>query len=709
MEPAAAIGDVLTWAYGLCAAAYLMVAAVAVLRGADLGAGRRWAVAGAALVTALWAAVVSGLAPAGPLVVALETMRMVAWLVVLAEVARVWQGRRLAGWGVGLTLAAGLLAGSAALAAPALPAAAALVPAALVVLAVVGLALVESILRQRDVEERWTVKHLCLGLGVVLAFDVFLFAEGLLFNGLDPDMVAGRGMVDALCAGVIVVSLFRKTAGTRRLQPSREILLKSTTLLAAGVYLLMMALAGYWIREVGGTWGSATQAAFLTGSLLLLGVVFLSGASRARARVWIAKNFFAHRYDYRAEWLRVTGTLAGGEDEDAAALHDRVIRAVCDIVEGTAGALWLLQDRDHAFIPSAAWNISTTLPAVPDDAPLVRFLAGKRWVVDLDEMRRRPALYGFAAPDWLEALPQAWLVLPLPIRGDVIGFVLVASPRLRRPLTWEDFDVLKTVGRHAAATLATEKALNELSDARRLEAFSKRTAFLVHDVKNIVSQLDLMLKNAERVGGDPEFQKDMLDTTAGAVTKLRTLLAELRQNREAPLAGGKPGERTAPDVRAQVEAAVIRWRRRKPDLAAELDGGGGGPEGAALPRPAAEPFRSVLDHLLQNSIEAAGPEGRVAVRLVRGGGTLAVEVSDDGAGMDPAYVRDRLFRPLDTSKADGYGLGAFQSRELVREMGGRLEVATQPGKGTIMRIVLPLDRPAAAEAGRTVHPTREAV
>ncbi|SOD91009.1 XrtA/PEP-CTERM system histidine kinase PrsK [Caenispirillum bisanense] len=714
MDPAAGIGVVLTWAYGLCAGAYMLLAVVALSRGADLLPARRTAATAAAVLTALWAVAMTGLpAAAGllptmavpPVVLALEAMHTMAWLVVLAEVAGLWQGRRLALVGGGAVLGAGALAAGVGLSDWIATTAPHLMPVALLVLAVVGLALMESILRQRDVEERWAIKHLCLGLAVVFAFDVFLFADALLVNRLDANMVAARALVDALCAAAIGVSLFRSMDGGRRLRPSREILLKSTTLLATGVYLLVMSLVGYGIRGLGGSWGPASQAAFLAGSLLLLGVLVLSGASRARARVWVAKNFFAHRYDYRAEWLRVTRTLAGGEGEDAAALHDRVIRAVCDIVEGTAGALWLLQERDRAFIPSAVWNLSAGLPAVPVDSALVGFLQGRRWVVDLDEMRRRPDLYGFDAPEWLTALPQAWLVLPLPIRGDVIGFVLVAAPRLRRPLTWEDFDVLKTVGRHAAATLATEKALNELSDARRLEAFSKRTAFLVHDVKNIVSQLDLMLKNAERVGDDPEFQKDMLDTTAGAVAKLRALLAELRHSR-APAPPALPPGAPAPDVGEQVAQAVTRWRRRHPDLAADLAGAAGG----GLPIPPAETFGSVLDHLLQNSIEAAGAAGRVTVRLVRGGGTIAVEVADDGVGMDLAYVRDRLFRPLDSSKADGYGLGAFQCRELVREMGGRLEVSTEPGKGTIMRIVLPLDRTAAEGPARaTPQPTRETV
>lgn len=704
--------DMLSLAYGLCAAAFAVVLAIALLRRRHLPDGRAAAVAVASAVTVAWAlAVASQAVPVGQVVI-LDVLRVASILVVLAAVARLWRGRiiALAGTALGV-IAAAVVAGIGVqmVSAHALTGVAAPVaPTVLLVLSVAGLALVETILRTHDAAGRWVVKHLCLGVGVMLAYDVYLFAEALLFSGIDPHLYVARGLVGALCAVPVAVSLFRKpVAGGRRIQPSRDILLKSSIFLAAGVYLLVMALAGYWIREVGGRWGPVTQAGFLVGSLLLLGVLFLSNTTWAGLRVWFAKNFFSHRYDYRHEWLRFTRAVAGAEDEGADALHMRIVRATCDIVDGTAGGLWMRQERDRAFLPTAVWNLPETVPAVVDDAPLPDFLRRREWVVDLAEMERDPARYGFEPPAWLAGI-GAWVVLPLVIRGDVIGFLVVAEPRVRRRLTWEDFDILKTVGRHAAATLATETALNELSDARRLEAFSKRTAFLVHDVKNVVSQLDLMLKNAERVGDDPDFQKDLLDTTAGAVAKLRALLAELKRNRGQAEAGPMPAPTpppaapdpapasaptpesppeppaapAGPDVVAQVAEAVTRWRRRKPDMRVRLDA-----DGDDLPAPDPAAFRAVLDHLVQNSIEAAGPGGSVEVSVGRSGGAVTVAVSDDGAGMDPAFVRKRLFRPLETSKDDGYGLGAFQAREMVRDMGGRLDVMTEPGRGTTMTIV----------------------
>lgn len=724
MSVAGDYGDILALAYGVCAAAFLAVAAVAILRRRRLPPARRLTVAVAGAATAAWALAAAVVVLPGSVFAVLEALRMAAWLVVLAEVARVWRGRDLLLRGAGSIAGAAAMAGLLTVAAPHVPllGTLTLLPAGLLILAILGLALIESILRASDDEERWVFKHLCLGLALMLAFDVFVLAESLLFGGMDAQLYAARGVVGALCAVPILVSLFRKTAPGRRLRPSREVVLRSSIVMAAGIYLLLMALVGFWMREAGGQWGALTQVAFLIGSILLLGFVFLSRASRARLRVLIAKNFFAHRYDYRAEWLRFTQTIAGGEDEGADALHHRIVRAVCDIVDGSKGALFLHQERDRAFLPTAFWNLPVTLPALPDDAALVAFMRERHWVVDLDEQRRRPALYGFTPPEWLAAA-EAWLVVPLVIRGEVMGMVVVAAPRVRRPLTWEDFDILKTVSRHAAATLATERALNDLSDARRLEAFSKRTAFLVHDVKNIVSQLDLMLKNAERFGHEPEFQKDMLETTGSAVEKLRKLLAELRQSRHeavesaprpasasAPAASAPPAtpDLARPDLARQVADAVTRWRRRKPDLRWRM-------EAADLPLPSPPPERlgSVLDHLVQNAIEAAGPDGLVEVALVPepgGGGGVVVAVTDDGAGMDPAYVRDHLFRPLKTSKDGGYGLGAFQSRELVREMGGRLDVTSKPGMGTTMRIVFPLAAvPAGAVEDEARAVAREAV
>lgn len=178
-------------------------------------------------------------------------------------------GRRLLVRGAGILAVAALVAGAVVLAVPYVPllGTLSLVPASLLVLAIMGLALIESILRTSDAEERWVVKHLCLGLALMLAFDVFLFAESLLFGGMNAQLYAGRGVVGVLCAAPILVSLFRNPVHERRLRPSRELVLRSSIVMAAGVYLLLMALVGFWVREAGGQWGALTQVAFLIGSL----------------------------------------------------------------------------------------------------------------------------------------------------------------------------------------------------------------------------------------------------------------------------------------------------------------------------------------------------------------------------------------------------------------------------------------------------------
>lgn len=273
-----------------------------------------------------------------------------------------------------------------------------------------------------------------------------------------------------------------------------------------------------------------------------------------------------------------------------------------------------------------------------------------------------------------------WLVVPLIYRDSVQGFVVLGDPKARRGLDWEDFDLLRTVGHQAASYLAEQQAMNELSDTRRLQDFNRRSAFIIHDIKNVVSQMSLMMQNARNFGDNPEFQKDMLATVENSVSRMKGLLerfksAQAEDRREAfdlvPLS-------------VVVNQVVENWRKQKDDMKVEIE------ESIAL-RVDREKMVSILDHLLQNAIEAAGPDGAVTLRQIALDEEIYIEVEDNGPGMDQAYVEAHLFRPLDSAKTTGFRLGAYQTRQLVREIGGRLEVSSEVGHGTTMRVILPVD------------------
>ena len=370
-----------------------------------------------------------------------------------------------------------------------------------------------------------------------------------------------------------------------------------------------------------------------------------------------------------------------------------MIRTVAQAVDSPAGALFLREIGGEAgngpaglpFRWAGSWNMpAAPLPVPPDHPLLAGFGAGEDIAV--------PGPATFLHPP-LDALPALWLAVPLPRPGGgaPAGFVLVARPRGPFALDAEVFALLRTVAREVATYLAEQRALQALMEARQLRDFGKRFAFVAHDIKNVSSQLSLLLANAELYIDNPDFQRDMLATVRASVGKITGLLRRLQEpvgEMGEPAGASGPG-RVEPLGRLEAIAATCR-RLRGAAVAVE----GGAPAGAVAIDPGA--FEAVVTHLLDNAVDASGAAdagGTAApVRIVlrHEPGRALVDIIDRGPGMTPDFVRDELFRPFRTSKREGSGIGAFQARELLREAGGDLIVLSRPGEGTTMRLLLPL-------------------
>jgi len=213
------------------------------------------------------------------------------------------------------------------------------------------------------------------------------------------------------------------------------------------------------------------------------------------------------------------------------------------------------------------------------------------------------------------------------------------------------------------------------------------SAFVVHDLKNLVSQHSLLLSNADKHKHKPEFQEDMIETIAQSVEKMKRLLLQLR--------GGFTLEPLAPVALEELVQQVVAARSGlKP--APRLEAG----DGAASVLAHRARLERVIGHLIQNAIEATPPEGDVVVRLSRHDGSAVVMIADTGCGMSEQFMRNRLFKPFESTKSTGMGIGTYEAQEYVRELGGRIEVETRETQGTLFRVVLPLHVPERApEAG----------
>ncbi len=212
--------------------------------------------------------------------------------------------------------------------------------------------------------------------------------------------------------------------------------------------------------------------------------------------------------------------------------------------------------------------------------------------------------------------PSIWAGVPLLHQQRLVGFVVLAAPEYRRPLDWEDFDLLRTAGNQAASSLAEAMGQEALANAQRFEEFNRRFAFILHDIKNLVSQLSLVARNAERHADNPEFRADMVATLQSSVGKMNELLARLAPQLVVARAAHRSAAASPDPHRGD--------RRQRRDREVQLLGDAGL---CALVDPDA--LEQAVGHLLQNAIDASS------------GTPVSVRVAADGDGVTIADRRQR--------------------------------------------------------------------
>ena len=548
----------------------------------------------------------------------------------------------------------------------------------LLVQSVICLMLVEQLYRHTHPDARWFIKHLCLGLGLVFCYDFYLYAEGALFGRLNADLWNARAGVNTLLAPLILIAASR----TRQLRPhlfvSRKVAFHATVLAAAGSYLLLMSLAGYYVQAFGGSWGGVLRILVLFLSVVFLVSVLASTTLRSRLKNFVAEHFYPNQYDYQDAWWSFTGRLAQSGTAPVE-MRESMLRAFADVMDATGGLLWQ-KIATGGFMATAQWTMP--LPnerTLEEDHPLVRRLGADDAAIDLKQAAASSTIDTTELiPVWLLHLPQAWLVVPIIYREELLAFLVLGERRTDNTLTWEDRQLLRTMARQVAGYLALLRASDALADARQFDAFNRLSAFLVHDLKNIVAQLSLVVRNAEKHRDKPDFIDDAFTTIGDAVAKTNRMLAALRQT---------PDERRLEpcDFGDIVSTALRLMANREPQPSLV-------PAGVALPILAhRERLTAVVEHLVQNAQEATRAPGTVVLTLLESGDRAVLEIADTGCGMSEEFVQNQLFRPFETTKGRaGMGIGVYESLQVVSAIGGRLAVTSVPESGTTFRISLPL-------------------
>jgi putative PEP-CTERM system histidine kinase len=542
--------------------------------------------------------------------------------------------------------------------------------------AVCNILLLENLYLNTPRDARWHINLLCVALAGLFLYDLVLYADAELFHRVSETLFEGRASAAAIAVPLIAVAAARDRRWDIDLHVSRNVVFHTATLVVSGVFLLALAATGEFFHRGGAQWGYVAEVSLIFAGMLVIAVLLTSGTARSRIRAILVDNFFSNRYDYRREWMRCIDTLTTPAAHTS--LPVRAIRAVAEVVDSPAGVLFVRAPEEVAFQWAGSWNMpAATQPISPGHGLVAEFRSGD-WIVELDKVS--------PVAEWASELTRTWLAAPLNHQGNLIGFVVLARSRAQFKLDREVFDLLRIIGREVASRVAEQLAAQVLSQTQELREYSQRFAFVIHDIKNVSGQLSMLLTNAEVHADNPEFQRDMLATVRASVGKITRLLTRLQADRQ---------ERSH---------ALIQPLRRLQDIVektgqitgtpVELSDDGGSAGVAIDP----ESFDAVVQHLLNNAIEASGRASPIRVALRHEALSVVVDIVDEGPGMAPEFIRDELFRPFATTKGGGHGIGAYQARELLREAGGDLLVLSRKPGGTTMRLLLPSVRLAVASA-----------
>lgn len=547
------------------------------------------------------------------------------------------------------------------------------------VIALEVLVLLEIIYRQAG-DNRWALKPLIIYLAVTSVFEFVTFANALMVEQIHVNYIAARGYIYSALIPFLVLSIRRVKNWGVDIYISRDIVMHSTLLLVAGGYLFVMAMLGYVVKYLGGEWGSTIQIVLIALSLALLAALFLSLSFRTKIKVFITKHFFANQFDYRHEWLKLTDCLNTKESDGN--VYATALRGLTQAIDYQTGCFIQVKNGELNVLA----NIEK--PDLNQDEQLVllefsEFFKSKNWIIDIEELRTQPYVY-----DNLKInhglLNSVSFQLAIPIYNDeeFWGMVVMqGSDNTSKKLNWELRDYLTAVNAQISNFLFHHQAAQELAENAQFAAFTRMSAFIVHDLKNVLAQIDLILSNAEQHKDNPEFIADTFETLQHTKARMDKMLYQLTE-KNVIQDGADSLVRLSECVKQVVEQRCASYLP-KPSVVVSSE------TPVVLDK---DKFSNVIYHLTSNAQQATKDDGKVEIKIELSVDErhMLINIVDTGCGMSEDFIRTRLFKPFDTTKGNaGMGIGAFDAKTYLEKIGGQLLVQSIEQQGTTFTLRVP--------------------
>ncbi|MGO9138332.1 MAG: XrtA/PEP-CTERM system histidine kinase PrsK [Syntrophales bacterium] len=553
-----------------------------------------------------------------------------------------------------------------------------------VIFAVLILMNLERTFRHATGHMRWQTKFMFLGVASIFGVHLFKDSQTILFKGLNT----GMDFVDfgAILVGDILIlkSLSRGKPLNVSIHLSHQFLYNSFTMLFVGIYFISVGVLSWfsihfeWIKNI----NLVIFLIFL--AVIGLASILLSDRLRMKRKRFISRHFKRPQYDYQKIWenftKRTTSVTQTGE------LCDIIVKMVSETLEILSVSIWLVDEKQERL----SFGGSTVFTASQAEelkffghggADLISAMTDQTMPVDLEGRQ----------DDWVEDLRLAYgleetkesrirYCVPLNAAGRLIGIMTLSEKVFYEPFTFEESELIKTIADQAAAGLLNLRLSEQLRQAKELEAFQSMSAFFMHDLKNLASKLSLVTQNLPVHIDNPEFRRDALQTISQSVSKINTMSSRLSLLSQRLELTSKETilndlvQEAISDVKEYVKAPIAKDLEKIPPLLIDR-----------------EHIHKVLENLLINAYDALGADGQITI-VTRCRDTWAeIAVRDNGCGMSKEFIKNSLFRPFQTTKKQGMGIGLYHCKTIVEAHSGRIEVESEEGVGTTFRVLLPVN------------------
>lgn len=544
----------------------------------------------------------------------------------------------------------------------------------ILVYAVLTLINLEGTLRASSGTIRWRIKHTLIGTGGIMALLIYYYSHALLYRSIDMNLNPVRAGVVILSSLLVMISIFRQTFPREEITVSRGIFYRSLVLVVVGIYLFGLGMVGTGMRYLGENTGKYLSIGIIFASAIGLISVLFSETLRRRVKVFIDKNFYRNKYDYRAQWLQFTQRMSSTKSFDE--LLFAILEGFASTIGSRIQSLWFYNNATDAFHQAQPHDVSHPPITVQGNNSLISYFKEKGWVLNTKDKKENDTILE-ENMEFFERT-HASLVVPLKNNGHVIGFIVLGESLSNDEYNYEDYDILKALARQASSAILNAKLSEALAEAREMEAMGRVSSFIIHDLKNLVYTLSMTAENALDNIGKPEFQQDMITTLSNTVDKMKVLIKKLSDMPEKVELHIE-----AVDLAELVQESVKPYSNGKTKVEIEsLE--------HLIGRIDREEIRKVIINLILNAVEASNG-GRINIQVGKKDSLACITVSDNGCGMSEEYIEKHLFKPFRSTKKKGLGIGLFQCKTVVEAHGGNIKVKSKEGVGTDFMVYLPLD------------------